>query len=387
MSTIVIAMLPELGHINATLKLASSLRLRGHQVYYLIGSDYEAYMRAQELNFINFGEPLTHAPNKSSSQLDLMEYLLEARIHGQALNERFKAVVQVFRQQLASLIPKLKPDLFLIDPFVPDIAVIVRDFGLPFAYLNSTLFNPLADTLFYSQPDLARVPELILCAGEFDFPESRRPGKSPRYYVGASVNLQRKEDRFDWEKIDNSKPLIYCSLGSQPHNCVGAKRFFEVIIEAMSELPDRQMIVATGAQFYHDFQHGPANVLVMTHAPQLQILQRAKVMITHGGLNTIKEAILFGTPMIVFPSFGDQPMNAARIAYYGLGLTGDLGTVTVEQARALIERAMQPEFLERALAFQQIFQKMDADEMDVKIVEALLASVAKKTRQTAVATN
>ena len=94
MSTIVIAMFPELGHVNATLKLARSLRLRGHQVYYLVGSDYEAYMRAQGLNFINLGSTL--APDQSISQLDCMEYLLEARIHGQALNERFKAVVQAF---------------------------------------------------------------------------------------------------------------------------------------------------------------------------------------------------------------------------------------------------------------------------------------------------
>jgi len=229
------------------------------------------------------------------------------------------------------------------------------------------------------------VPELILCAGEFDFPESRRPARSPRYYVGASVNLQRKEDPLDWQKIDNSKPLLYCSLGSQPQNCVGAKRFFEVVIEAMSELPHRQMIVATGAQFYHDFQRVPANVLVMARAPQLQILERAEGMLTHGGLNTIKEAILFGTPMIVFPSFGDQPMNAARIAYHGLGLTGNMATVTPEQVRALIERVMQPEFRKRAVAFQQLFQEIDTAEMDVKIVEALLASVEKKTRQAAVA--
>jgi len=383
MSTIVIAMLPELGHINATLKLASSLRLRGHQVYYLVGSDYEAYMRAQGLNSISFGDAL----NQSVSQLDLMEYLLEARIHGHALNERFKAVVQALRQELASLIPKLKPDLFLIDPFVPDIAVIVRDLGLPFAYLNTTLINPLADSpLFHSQPDMTKVPELILCAGEFDFPESRRPGKSPRYYVGASVNLQRKEDPLDWQKIDNSKPLLYCSLGSQPQNCVGAKRFFEVVIEAMSELADRQLIIATGAQFYHDFQRVPANVLVVARAPQLQILKRAEVMITHGGLNTVKEAILLGTPMIVFPSFGDQPMNAARIAYYGLGLTGNMATVTPEQVRALIERVIQPEVRKRVLTFQQLFQNIEAEEMDVKIVEALLSSVEKKRYQAA-ATN
>ncbi|HSE19538.1 MAG TPA: hypothetical protein VLB46_20915 [Pyrinomonadaceae bacterium] len=88
MSTIVIAMLPELGHFNATLKLTRSLHLRGHQVFYLIGSDYAAYTRAQELNFISFDAGLKH--DQSVSQLDVMEYLLEAKIHGHAQSVAFR---------------------------------------------------------------------------------------------------------------------------------------------------------------------------------------------------------------------------------------------------------------------------------------------------------
>jgi len=381
MSTIVITMLPELGHLNATLKLARSLRLRGHQVYYLVGSEYDAYMRAQDLNFISLGGGFTH-PNKSSTQLDLMEYLLEARMHDWALDRFFTGMVQMFRQEVASLIPKFRPDLFLIDPFVPDIALIARELGLPFVFLNSALANPLADTaVFNRHPDLAQVPELILCAGEFDFPQATKPGKSPRYYLGPSVDLQRKEnDSFDWQKVDPSKLLILCTLGSQPQSWAGAKRFFQVIIDAVSDLPDSQLIIVTGAHFAHDFQCVPANVTVMPRVPQLQILKKAGVLITHGGLNTIKEALLLGTSMIVFPSAADQPMNAARIAYHGLGLTGNLATVTAEQARALIERVIQPDVRERLLAFQQIFQNIEAEELDVKIVEALLARVEKKSR-------
>jgi UDP:flavonoid glycosyltransferase YjiC (YdhE family) len=182
MPTIVIAMFPELGHLNATLKLARSLRLRGHQVYYLVGSDYEAYMRAQGLNFISLGA------GHKSSQLDVMEYLLEARMQGWALSEYYTGVVQMFRQEIASLIQKLRPNLFLIDLFVPDIALVVQELGLPFVFLNTTLVSQLADTaLFNSRPDLAQVPELILCPSEFDFPQSRRLGKSVRYYLGACV--------------------------------------------------------------------------------------------------------------------------------------------------------------------------------------------------------
>jgi UDP:flavonoid glycosyltransferase YjiC (YdhE family) len=83
--------------------------------------------------------------------------------------------------------------------------------------------------------------------------------------------------------------------------------------------------------------------------------------------------------MILFPSITDLRVNAARFAYHRLGVTGNMATVTREQARALIERVMQPHFRERVLAFQKTFQNIDAAEMDVRIVEALLASLAKKS--------
>jgi zeaxanthin glucosyltransferase len=383
MSTIAVAMLPELGHLYTTLKLARSLRLRGHQVYYLVGSDYEAYMRAQDLNFISLGDRFTH-PNKSSTQLDLMEYLLEARMQDWALDGFFTGMVQRLREEIASLSSKLRPDLFLIDPYLPDIALIARELRLPFVFLNPNLTNPLRGTaVFNSQPDLAQVPELVLCAGELDFPQARQGGKSPRFYLGPGVDLQRKEnDSFDWQKVDPTKRLILCCLGSQPQSWAGAKRFLQVMIDAVSELTDSQLIVVTGAHFAPEFQRVPANVIAMPHVPQLQILMRTDVLITHGGLNTIQEALLLGIPMIAFPPLpsADQPMNAARIACHGLGLTGNMTTVTAEQARALIERVMQPGIRERVLAFRQLLQKIYAEDLDVKIVEAVLARVEKKSR-------
>jgi UDP:flavonoid glycosyltransferase YjiC (YdhE family) len=336
-------------------------------------------MRAQGLDFISLGAGLTNGAS-SSLQLDIMEYLLEARMQGWELNDYFTGVVRLFRQEIASLIPKLRPNLFLIDLYVPDIALVAQELGLPFVFLNTTFVSQLADTaLFNTRPDLAQVPELVLCPGEFDFPQSRRPGQSPRYYLGGSVDLQRKEDDpFDWQKLNPNKRFILCSLGSQPQTLVGAKHFFEVIIDAVTDLTDCQLILVTGAHFVNDFQRVPANVIVMPRVPLLQLIEKADVLITHGGLNTVKEAFLLGTPMIVFPASNDQPMNAARVAYHGLGLTGNMTTVTAEQARALIERVLQPGFRERVLAFRQLLQKIDAEELDSKIVEAILARVEKK---------
>ena len=375
MATIVIAMFPEMGHLNATLKLARALSARGHEVYYLGGSDRRAYIQKQGVQFISLDEGW-EGMGGTVSQLDLMEFLLEARLHCRPLDPYFAGVIEVFRQGMEALITYLKPDLFLVDPFVPDIALIAREFGMPYAFLNTTLLNPLNGTeLLNRSPELGLVPELITCLEEFDYPEVARLGRN-RQYLGPGVDLLRQEEPFDWKEIDSIRPLIYCSLGSQSQNCVGAQRFFQVMIDAMTALPHLQMILATGFHFNHDdFERVPPNVLLLTHAPQLQILERATVVITHGGLNTIREALFFGVPMIVFPSFGDQPMNAGRVVHHGLGVWGNMLSVTVEQARTFIEEVVDTEsFHQRAAFFRERCRQLESAGLDVKTVEALLGT-------------
>lgn len=378
MATIVIAMLPELGHLNATLKLARTLMARGHQIYYLGGSDHRAYIEKQQMRFVSLAEGLRQQTEGGSSQLDVMEFLSETRLHCRPLDKYFTHAIEVFRREIEALIRGLKPDLFLIDPYVPDIALIAQQLAVPFAFLNTTLLNPLDGTaLLNRSPDLGQVPELVMCLEEFDYQRALSRGQH-RYYLGPGVDLLRQEEPFDWKKIDPTIPLIYCSLGSQSQNCVGAQRFFQVVIDAMAGLPHQQMILATGQFNNDDFQLIPPNVLLLNHAPQLQILERANVVITHGGLNTIKEALVFGVPMVVFPSFGEQPMNAGRVVYHGLGVWGNMLSVTVEQARTLIERVVETNsFRERAAFFRERCKRLEKEDLDVKVVEALLASVAK----------
>lgn len=381
MSTIFISMCPELGHINSPLKLAKSLMARGHDVYFLItGADYKPYIQKQGLRYITLGESVG---NDVFTNRTLMRSWLEGRLLCRPLDQRLTRVVEILRREIEDLVRNLKPDLLMIDPFMPDIPVIARELAAPYVFLNNILFNPLDDTpLANAAPYLSHVPELILCPQEFEFPEPQGRGKRKLYYLGAEVDLQRQEELFDWSRIDPDKPLIYCSFGSQPEVYPNLKRFFETIIQAVGSLPQYQLILTTR----ESFEQVPANVLLLKHAPQLQILQRTSIFIMHGGINSIKETLCYGVPMIVFPSVTDQPMNAARVAYHRLGLTGNMLTVTVEQARALIQKVAEtPMYRERANHFRDITRQYEEAQVSVMIVEAFLQRLASKPRMTVLA--
>jgi zeaxanthin glucosyltransferase len=66
--------------------------------------------------------------------------------------------------------------------------------------------------------------------------------------------------------------------------------------------------------------HVSANVLVVNHARQIEILKRSSMCITHAGLNTVLESLSNGVPMLALPITNDQPGVAARIANKKVGV-------------------------------------------------------------------
>ncbi|ETN80065.1 UDP-glucoronosyl and UDP-glucosyl transferase [Necator americanus] len=58
---------------------------------------------------------------------------------------------------------------------------------------------------------------------------------------------------------------------------------------------------------------------------------RVKLFITHGGMNSIQEALLFGVPMITVPLFADQDSNAAIAAERGFSITLSKLSITKEK--------------------------------------------------------
>ncbi|EQD88265.1 UDP:flavonoid glycosyltransferase YjiC (YdhE family) [Saccharopolyspora erythraea NRRL 2338] len=109
-------------------------------------------------------------------------------------------------------------------------------------------------------------------------------------------------------------PVIYLSLGSLGSlDSMLVQRLVDVVART-----GYRAVVSMGP--HHEEVHlGPA-MYGAPFLPQPNVLQQCDLLITHGGSNTISEAIAAGLPMIVMPLIGDQYDNAQRVADLGFGV-------------------------------------------------------------------
>jgi MGT family glycosyltransferase len=145
---------------------------------------------------------------------------------------------------------------------------------------------------------------------EFDFESSHWP--SQFRHTGPFLDGAGRIDiDFPWERL-TGEPLIYASMGTLQN---GLANVFHEIATAAANYKDMQLVLSVGSQLDPQ-QIGclPSNAIVVKSAPQLELLKRASVCITHAGFNTVIEALAHGVPQVAIPVTHDQPGVAARIA-------------------------------------------------------------------------
>ena len=378
MATIMFFAFPEFGHFNPTLKLAKALQHAGHRVCYLGFAEFEEYLRAQQLEFIPIMAEQAHGTAAATRPCMRAKPMLEAL---SGIDEPDRASSGVFKHvenELQRLTSEVKPDMLLVDFLIGNLAYKAdREFGVPSVLVSLSYFETpmLGRPVHDGNPEL---PVLVLCPDDFDFPVAIKDQN--RICIEPSVDLQRKElHAFPWDALDNSKPLIYCSLGSQSYIYDRTADLFRAVAAAMQCKPGWQLLLATGSDVTLE-QLGPlpTNVLVVKWAPQVQVLKRAAMMITHGGLGAIKECIFLGVPMVVFPCRWDQPFNAARVAAHGLGVRGNINHISAGHILSLMETiAGNPLFKQRVDAMSKTFRDIEDSGIGVRAVETLLKNSAR----------
>ena len=150
---------------------------------------------------------------------------------------------------------------------------------------------------------------LYLYPRELDYPRSEPP--APTWHRLESC-VRSLDEHFEPPPGDGA--LVYVSLGSLGSADV---ELMNRLVAALAETPHRY-VVSKGPQ--HELIDLAPNMTGAEFLPQPAILPQTDLVITHGGNNTVTEAVNFGKPMIVLPLFWDQYDNAQRVAECGFGV-------------------------------------------------------------------
>jgi zeaxanthin glucosyltransferase len=407
--------LPVVGHLNPMTALARSLQSRGHEIFFIGVPDVEPIAHAAGLKFVPYCE--SEYPVGSVAKL----YAPVSKLHGLevtrwSIREGLTGLFTAGSKHLPGKLAETGVEALVIDTIHAFLELVPMSLGMPYAQVWNVLHSDLSGATppcFFSWPHestpQARVrnrggvetvaemfaPLIPLAMSyaekmgleidwsdfaattsklavitqtpkEFDFPGIRWPAQF--HYTGPFHNKHGREPiAFPWSKL-NGRPLVYASMGTLVN---GLEKVYKSVLRAVEELPELQVVLSAGENVKPESLGSiPSNVVVVRTAPQIELLKRAALCVTHAGLNTVLESLAEGVPMVAIPIGYDQPGVAARIAHHGVGEFVDIEDLTVERVRELIEKVLNsPAYGEKARWFQKVIAETRGLDVAAEVIE------------------
>jgi MGT family glycosyltransferase len=218
-------------------------------------------------------------------------------------------------------------------------------------------------------PELAHITQLPQC---LDFPRSGLPPTF--HYAGPFVDeAARLSMEFPWNQLDG-RPIVYASLGT---TLKSEPAIFHLIAEACGGLGVQLVIALGGRRDPEMFRDMPGKPLIVRNAPQLELLKRAGIVITHAGPNTVFETLMQGKPMIAIPKTFDQPAIAARLAWLGAAIVLRSGKTSAKDIRAALSLVLSdPSYRNAAKRIQDKICSAHGLERAADVIEQALGNHA-----------
>lgn len=182
-----------------------------------------------------------------------------------------------------------------------------------------------------------------------------------------SIAYQQVKQRLLHRKATKNDRIVFVALGTlsiATHKRSG--RFLARVAEALGGLENVQALISTGGIDTGEKVQAP-NLHYLPTVPQLDFLPYCDMMITHGGLGTVKECLEAGVPMLVCPlNRGiDQPGNSARVVQHRWGLQGRISSSAMQirqKTLAVLNSSARKNCLatRRSLALENSSQSVEA---------------------------
>jgi MGT family glycosyltransferase len=188
-------------------------------------------------------------------------------------------------------------------------------------------------------------------------------------FVGPSpLSCSLRSDLAQWLDAD-PRSLVYVSFGTM----LDASREFLDLLRAA--FPNRwRVALASGRRTAAGSLDAdtPSHFWVEPSLPQTALLQKARVFVTHGGMNSVQESIQLGVPMVVVPRTYEHRIIARQVEELGLGLSIPADELTPDRLRVAVSRvADNPGVKSRVARMSRLSREAGGFRMAADAVERL----------------
>lgn len=340
---------PAWGHVNPTIGVAGELVRRGHEVVYHCGEPHRAAIEKTGAAF------RAYEPDAIENDMP----------HDGDVLGLGRIVVEASRKIVPAILPELRadpPDVIVHDSLAPWGKELATTLGLP-AVCSTTTF------IFDRRVAFSR-PRLLagVLARQAMHPASVRdvPALLEAITSRESVNvvytsraLQPFGDEYDERFVfvgpimRDEPPLddelaaldapIYVTLGTLFND---RPAIFRAAADGLADL-GHPIVISTGGRLDPASLGAlPRTVTVRDWIPQIALLRKATLAVTHAGMNSVNEALYFDVPLVLVPQAADQTWVARRIAELGAGLV--VRDATADALRDAAAKALQDDALHEA---------------------------------------
>ncbi|WP_160297213.1 nucleotide disphospho-sugar-binding domain-containing protein [Paenibacillus sp. IHBB 10380] len=392
MSNIIFFSIPLFGHVNYGLKIAKQLAVEGHQVYYFSGVSFKDFIRKKGVQFCHYSDGIealfnlqdsTYNKKKMSEGLDPdIDYLEELW----KLSNHLFDITRIISKIDLEYIKTLNPDLILYDNIAIWGKLIAESLGIrcissgtPYCYSQEMITNYPEEfaRCILKKPNingnsiksLLRIYDKMLHqhypefkdfhftmnysgSGDLNFIYTSRSFQLHPELIDESINAfvgviidddDQKADITSY--LSQCKKTIYVALGTIYNN----KNLYKACINALRGYEANIIMSIGDSNVLEDFIDVPSEWHIGNHLPQIKLLEHVDVFVTHGGVNSVREAAHFGVPVVVIPQTGDHFLVAEDVKRTQIGRVID-GEFDPTQLLSAIEDCLYNPSIQRACA-------------------------------------
>lgn len=403
---------PTLGHVNPFLIIGKELLKKGHSVVFFQLEEMKQHVLDAGIEFHKIGRLIPSDTMKNMKQQLGQLSGIEAMRYWR---KRQTGLFKIWFTELPSAIEKEKIDFLLVDqsdatgstiaeakkiPYITicmgldmdweknippffsvqpyDISPIairgnkmamdefVKDFNPLFESINNQRekYNlPMYDPYTNMYPvspyaQIAQIPTFL------DYPRIEKPACF--FNVGPFIDENPVKIMFPFEKL-NGKPLVYISLGTilnlRPD-------IFNLVGGSFNDI-DAQLVVSLGNKDVAlNLDIFPLDTIIVSYAPQNEVLSKAKLCITHGGMNTVMDALSNGVPVLVIPISFDQPGTAGRMKYLNVGEYIPYKSLSEKAINRTVKKIFSTNsYYENSARMKEKFLELNGVDHAIKIIE------------------